>query len=122
MIAVVSLFDSESSNWGCWLSPFVIKGPLPYIQVHLRFDSVGGNQDDLMEKEVEFIPLPKLIGCEGGLSTGKLLAVSSDPGLVELELVETKELARVWGTVCVTGSIYVSTRSGVLFGMETSGS
>lgn len=41
MIAVVSLFDSESSNWGCWLCPFVIKGPLPSIQVYLTLDSVG---------------------------------------------------------------------------------
>lgn len=37
-----------------------------------------------------------------------LLDVSSDPELVELELVETKELAGIWGTVFVIGSICVS--------------
>ena len=47
---MVSLSVSKSSNWGWWLSPFVIYGPIPSIQVYLRFDSLGGNQGGLIEK------------------------------------------------------------------------
>lgn len=66
MIVVVSLFDYESSNRGFALGPFVMKGQLPSIQAHCRFDSSGGCHGGLVENEVVvFVLVPKGKGCEG---------------------------------------------------------
>ena len=69
------------------------------MQAHLRFESTRGIQDGLIEKEASFVLLLKWVCYASGLFTCIKLFISSVLSSEGLELVEAKELVRVWGIV-----------------------
>ena len=99
IIVVMSLLESNSSKCGQVLWPLVIKGPLPSIQVHWRFDSCGDWHGGLVEKEVLWLPLPNGFCCAGKRLACKMLVFPF--GLV-LVSFESDEYAGVGGIVWVS--------------------